>query len=64
MRFDVSTQGELDSAMRDFKAAKTTEPMILVLHTPGQIAYRFIVNPHGIVRQECDVKGDPRDHDV
>ena len=64
MRFNVYNLGELDGAMGDYKAAKTSEPLILVLHTPGQIAYRFIVNRHGIVRQECDAKGDPRYDDL
>jgi hypothetical protein len=46
--------------MLDYKEAASTEPMILVLHTPGQIAYRFIVNQHGIERQDCNDKGDAR----
>ena len=64
MRADVSKWADLDKAIRDQRAVATTEPFILVLHTPGQIAFRFIVNQHGIVREECDVKGDPRNHDL
>jgi hypothetical protein len=60
VRYDVSTLGALDRAMLDYQAAGTSEPMILVFHTPGQIVYRFIVNEHGIERQECNAKGDER----
>jgi hypothetical protein len=60
MRFDVSNLGQLDRALHDYSAAATPEPLILVLHTPGEIAFRFIVNQHGIVRQGCDRRGDAR----
>ena len=61
MRFDVSNLGELDHAMHNYNAAATSEPLVLVFRTPGQIVYRFIVNPHGIERQECDQSGAARE---
>ena len=61
MRFDVNNLGELERAMHDYIAAASAEPLILVLHTPGGIPYRFIVNEHGIVRQECNQRGDERE---
>lgn len=61
MRFDVSTWPDLDNAIHDYREEVTEEPLILVLHTPGQIVYRFIVGRHGIARQECNAKGDPRE---
>jgi hypothetical protein len=64
MRFDVKDWGELDRAVHDYREKMTTEPLILVLHTPGQITYRFIVGDHGIERQECTAKGDALSHDL
>lgn len=61
MRFDVKTWGELDRAVHDFREAVSAWPMILVLHTPGEIAYRFIVGEHGIARQDCNARGDARE---
>ena len=52
MRFDVSTLEELILAMHKYNAADKKETVILVLHTPGQIAFRFLMNKHGIERQE------------
>jgi len=60
MRCDVRTFGELDRAVHDYREAMLIEPLILVLHTPGEIAYRFIIGQHGIARQDCDVRGDAR----
>jgi hypothetical protein len=61
MRCDVSTFAELDTAVHDYREKVTTEPLILVLHTPGEIAYRFIVGQHGIARQDCNARGDARE---
>lgn len=64
MRCDVSTWGEMDRAVHDYRESvttETTEPLILVLHTPGQITYRFIVGEHGIERQGCNARGDARE---
>jgi hypothetical protein len=63
MRCDVSTWGELDRAVHDYRegAIGINEPLILVLHTPGQIAFRFIVGQHGITRQDCNLNGDERE---
>lgn len=57
MRFDVKTWPELDRAIHDYREEVTTAPLILVLHTPGEIAYRFIIGTHGIERQQCDRTG-------
>lgn len=61
MRCDVSTFGELDRAVHDYREKVSAEPLVLVLHTPGEIAYRFIIGEHGIARQDCDRKGDLRE---
>jgi hypothetical protein len=61
MRRDVSTWPELDRAIHDYSMAASSEPLILVLHTPGDIAYRFIVGQHGIARQDCNATGDARE---
>lgn len=61
MRFDVSTWPELDTAVHDYREAVSSEPLILVLHTPGEVVYRFIIGQHGIARQECNAKGDERE---
>jgi hypothetical protein len=60
MRCDVSTFPELDRAVHNYRERVTVEPLILVLHTPGQIAFRFIIGQHGIARQECFANGDER----
>ena len=64
MRFDVSVWGELDRAVHDYRESMTLEPLILVLHTPGRIVYRFIIGDHGIERQECTARGDALSHDL
>lgn len=61
MRFDVSSFGELDHAIHNYNAAETSEPLILVLHTPDRTVFRFIINQHGIARQECTATGDARE---
>jgi hypothetical protein len=61
MRFDVQNLGDLDRAMQSYNTAATSVPMILVVHTPGKVLYRFIFNDHGIERQECDLRGNARD---
>ena len=62
MRRDVSSFGELDRAVHDYRGeAMPSEPLILVLHTPGQVVYRFIVNEHAIAKQECTATGDARE---
>jgi hypothetical protein len=61
MRFDVSTWAELETAVQDYRKAASFEPLILVLITPGQIAYRFIIGQHGIARQDCDARGEARE---
>ena len=60
MRCDATTWAELDRGVHDYRELVTTEPLILVLHTPGEIAFRFIIGQHGIVRQDCDKKGNAR----
>jgi hypothetical protein len=64
VRFDVKNWPELDKAVYNYRASTKSEPMILVFHTPGQTAFRFIINQHGIVRQECDSKGETRYDDL
>lgn len=64
MRFDVKNWPEMDRATHDYRESMSSEPLILVLHTPGQVVYRFIVGQHGIARQGCDQKGDAREDDV
>jgi hypothetical protein len=64
MRCDVSTFGELHKAVNDYQARGTSEPMVLVIHAPARMVYRFIINMHGIVRQECDARGEAREDDL
>jgi hypothetical protein len=59
MRFDVKTWGELDRAAQEYREAEAATPLILVFHTPGDIAHRFIINNFGIEKQSCDKKGNP-----
>lgn len=61
MRCDAYTWAELDRGIHDYREAVTVEPLILVLHTPGEIAYRFIIGQHGIARQDCNKRGDVRE---
>ena len=62
MRADVSNWAQLDQAVYNHRAAAASDdPLILVIHTPGDVLFRFIVAKHGIIRQECDIKGEARE---
>lgn len=56
MRADVRTLHELHDAAN--LALDRRESLVLVLHTPGGQVYRFIVNVHGLERQECTKTGE------
>lgn len=58
MRFDVKTWPELDRAIHDYREAMSSEPLILVFHASLDTTFRFIIGQHGIIRQECNPKGD------
>lgn len=60
MRCDATTWAELDRCVYNYRSVASSEPLILVLHTPGEIAYRFIIGQYGIARQDCDKRGDER----
>ena len=59
MRFDVPDFDALKRAIDAYDTMDKSEPMILVLHTPGRILYRFLIGEHGIIRQECNATGGP-----
>jgi len=58
MRCDVRTFAELEKAVQTYRTMAAIEPLILVLHTPGEIAFRFIIGQYGIARQDCNLRGD------
>ena len=58
MRADIYNLSDLKTAMNKADSARDT--VELILHTPGQETYRFIVNRFGLERQVCTRTGDPR----
>jgi len=58
MRFDVSNFTALRNACTVFDGSEKKESMILILHTPGGIPYRFIINEFGIEKQQCTKTGE------
>lgn len=55
MRINVHNLRELISGVND---ADLGDVLVLVLFTAGNQAYRFIVNQHGLERQECTREGE------
>jgi hypothetical protein len=58
MRFDISNFEALRNAVTVFAQGDREEALVLVLRTPGGIPYRFIVNEHGIEKQQCGSTGE------
>ena len=58
MRFDVSNFTALRNAVEVFEDSDKREALILVLRTPGNIPYRFIISEFGIEKQECGKSGE------
>jgi len=53
---------ELIRAVDDYathEERELTTPLVLILHTAGNYAHRFIIGKHGIEKQHCDMKGEP-----
>lgn len=59
MRLDVTNLGELCEGVEHYATVAGDEPLILVLHTAGNQAFRFILNQHGLDREQCTNKGEP-----
>ena len=64
MRFDCYNFADICAAADVYRGSTKPEPFIFVIHTPGQETYRFLVNLYGIVREQCNRKGDPINHDA
>jgi len=60
MRRDAYTFADLEIAVEEYRKTEQAEPLFLVFHTPGEVLYRYIVTRHGIARQDCDQRGEPR----
>lgn len=59
MRVDVANVLEMANALEHYATTVADqEPLVLVIHTPGGVLYRFICNHHGIERQECTKTGE------
>jgi hypothetical protein len=55
MRFDIANWKDLRQAVQQMD--KTGEPKVLVFVTPGGIFHRFVINDHGVEKQDCDKTG-------
>ena len=55
MRINVHNLRELKDGVND---SDIGDVLVLVLFTSGNQAYRFIVNRHGLERQECTRTGE------
>lgn len=55
MKVHVTNLHELRAAV---SAIDLNEILVLVLHTPGQQAFRFIVTRNGIEREQCTSSGE------
>lgn len=59
MRLDIHNLSELCDGLEHYaEVGDEDEPVILVLHTAGNQAFRFIVNRYGMEREQCTNKGD------